>query len=1212
MPRRTDISTILIIGAGPIIIGQACEFDYSGAQACKAIRKEGYRVVLVNSNPATIMTDPDIADATYIEPLNVMALEAIIAKERPDALLSTMGGQTALNLSIALFEAGVLARYGVELIGADPDVIARAEDRAQFAAIAREQGCDTPASRVVSDMESAKQAVDALGLPLVLRPSFTMGGTGGGIARNRREYLDMIELGLEASPVSTVLVEESVLGWKEFELEVVRDRNDNCIIVCGIENIDPMGVHTGDSITVAPCLTLTDKEYQIMRDQAMRILRAVGVETGGANVQFALNPEDGRIVVIEMNPRVSRSSALASKATGFPIAKVAALLAVGYTLDELKNEITGTTPASFEPVLDYVVVKVPRFDFEKFPDSSQRLTTSMKSVGESMAVGGNFKEAMQKALCGLENGTRGFDRHAPHESTTNADGSFIEGNSDANIESLKASLAHPDPQRLLRVGTALREGVSVDAVAKASQIDRWFLTQLAEIVATETMIRQTGLPQDAATWHQIKTAGFGDAQVAALLDLPIATVRAARLDAGVTPCYPRIDSTAAEFPANVHYHYGTWPRPGSALGTAIDASSLDLEGDASAPATGNPKEKIIILGGGPNRIGQGIEFDYCCTHACFALREAGFETIMINCNPETVSTDYDSSDRLYFEPLTEEHVLSVVAFEGQTAPVRGVVVQFGGQTPLKLAKCLEENGITILGTPQDSIDLAEDRARFLDLTASLGLQLPAGTTAMTVDEAVRAAEEVGYPVLVRPSYVLGGRAMHIVFDETSLRKIIHQAMAYSGDNPVLIDHYLRDAIELDVDVLCDGELCYIAGIMEHIEEAGVHSGDSACALPSWSLTPQEKNTLAELSAKLAFGLGVRGVLNIQFALRDGVFYILEANPRASRTVPFVAKATGVPLAKLAALIGVGAKLRTMPLPVTAKAPLYALAPALAGQFSATAVVPVVLDNAESTHVSALSDAAALSAFPLPDSLRLMKVPQHIEKIGRFAVKESVFPFSRFPGTDVLLGPEMRSTGEVMGWGITVDEAFIKAQAAAGMMLPTIPSTSPESQNDDATTNATTTATGHGARAAGGVGYVLISVRDSHKEAFVAIARQLAAYGFPLAGTEGTATYLNDHGLDVVSVAKVGQGDRDIADMILDGEVVLVLNTTRSDSKSRADSNAMRMAALRNSVPFFTTRRGAEAVSRAITCSGADTSAVPSGASALGGWSPMVSLQEVFA
>jgi carbamoyl-phosphate synthase large subunit len=939
MPKRTDLKSILIIGAGPIVIGQACEFDYSGVQACKALREEGYRVILVNSNPATIMTDPDMADATYVEPITPEVVELIIAKERPDAVLPTMGGQTALNCALTLERNGVLAKYNVEMIGAKADVINKAEDRLKFRDAMDKIGLESPKSKMVRNIDEAMAALPFVGLPAIIRPSFTLGGTGGGIAYNVDEFKRICLGGIDASPVGEVLVEESVLGWKEYEMEVVRDKNDNCIIICSIENIDPMGVHTGDSITVAPALTLTDKEYQRMRDASIAVLREIGVETGGSNVQFALNPADGRMTVIEMNPRVSRSSALASKATGFPIAKVAAKLAVGYTLDEIANDITGgATPASFEPTIDYIVTKIPRFAFEKYKGADTTLTTSMKSVGEAMAIGRTFQESFQKALRSLETGLDGFDP-------------FLEVGTDR--EAIHQALTIPTPTRILVVGQALRAGMSIEEIHAASKIDPWFLEQMAEIIATETKLAAGGLPQNTPDWRHVKAQGFSDKALARIAGKTEIDVRTLRRAAGVRPAYKRIDTCAAEFASPTPYMYSTY--------------------EVECEAKPSSAKKIMILGGGPNRIGQGIEFDYCCCHAAFACAELGIESIMVNCNPETVSTDYDTSDRLYFEPLTAEDVLEIIETENQNGELLGVIVQFGGQTPLKLAHPLEQAGVPILGTSVDAIDIAEDRERFKELLNKLGMLQPRNAIARTEAEAILGAQAVGYPVVLRPSYVLGGRGMEIVHDQQSLERYVREAVIVSGDNPVLIDQYLRDAIEVDVDALSDGKDVFVAGIMEHIEEAGIHSGDSACALPPYTLSDETIAAIEAQTIAMAKGLNVVGLLNIQYAIKDGTIYVLEANPRASRTAPFVAKAVGIPVARIAAKLQAG--------------------------------VPLASFNLKA------------------------------KKLNHVAVKEAVFPFARFAGVDPILGPEMRSTGECMGIDTDFGQAFLKSQLGAGMKLP---------------------------------------------------------------------------------------------------------------------------------------------------------------------------------
>ena len=1060
MPKRTDIKSIAIIGAGPIVIGQACEFDYSGAQACKALRQEGYRVILVNSNPATIMTDPSLADATYIEPITPEMVARILEKERPDALLPTMGGQTALNTAMALADDGTLARLGIELIGAKRDVIAKAEDRLLFRDAMAKIGLECPKSRIVRTEREGQEVLPEIGLPAIIRPSFTLGGSGGGIAYNKGQYEEIVRSGLRASPVGEVLVEESVLGWKEYEMEVVRDTADNCIIICSIENVDPMGVHTGDSITVAPALTLTDKEYQIMRDASIAVLREIGVDTGGSNVQFAVNPENGRLVVIEMNPRVSRSSALASKATGFPIAKVAAKLAVGYTLDELLNDITGVTPASFEPTIDYVVTKIPRFTFEKFPGAEALLTTSMKSVGEAMAIGRTFAESMQKALRSMETGLTGFNETTSGEA--------------ADPKSVLAALSKPTPDRLLVIADAFRAGLTVTEVQRACKYDPWFLDQIKAIVDTEQRLRHDGLPTDAQNWRRLKQMGFSDARLAQLAGTDENSVATARRAEGVTPVYKRIDTCAAEFASRTPYMYSTY--------------DSDLDGTSECEAEPGGRRKVIILGGGPNRIGQGIEFDYCCVHAAYALREAGIETIMVNCNPETVSTDYDTSDRLYFEPLTAEDVVELVRVEQRKGTVLGLIVQFGGQTPLKLARKLEAANIPILGTSPDAIDLAEDRERFQQLLHRLGLRQPENGLARSLAEAEKAVESIGFPVVIRPSYVLGGRAMEIVHDRSGLQRYMGQAVIVSGDNPVLIDRYLQDAIEVDVDVVADADDVYIAGIMEHIEEAGIHSGDSACALPPYTLKPAMIEEIGKQATQLARALQVVGLMNVQFAIKDDTVFILEVNPRASRTVPFVAKATGTAIAKIAARVMAGEKLKSFPL-----------------------------------------------AGPNPPHT---------------AVKEAVFPFARFPGVDILLGPEMRSTGEVMGLDHDFARAFAKSQLGAGTMLPV-------------------------------KGTVFISVKDRDKAALIVIARALHEMGFTLLATDGTARVFAAADLPVKRINKVLEGQPHIVDAMVDGEVHLVINTTEG-AQTIADSFSLRRTALVNNIPYYTTVAGARAAVAAIT------------------------------
>jgi len=1074
MPKRTDIDSILIIGAGPIVIGQACEFDYSGAQACKALKQEGYRVILVNSNPATIMTDPGLAHATYVEPITPEVVARIIEREKPDALLPTMGGQTGLNVAMALADNETLARNNVELIGADRLSIARAEDRELFRQAMTNIGLQMPRSVVVATEDEAKEALKTVGLPAIIRPSFTLGGTGGGIAYNRDEYMAVVMGGIDASPVREVLVEQSVLGWKEFEMEVVRDRADNCIIVCSIENVDPMGIHTGDSVTVAPALTLTDKEYQIMRNASIDCLREIGVDTGGSNVQFAIDPETGEMVVIEMNPRVSRSSALASKATGFPIAKVAAKLAVGYTLDELDNDITRVTPASFEPTIDYVVTKMPRFTFEKFAGTEPILTTSMKSVGEAMAVGRSFGESLQKALRSMETGLSGLNEVDIAEARRD------DGSIDQDI--VLTELTKSAPDRLLLVAQALRHGVDLDSIHAATKIDPWFLEQIAAIVAAEQALREEGLPDDPHALLALKQLGFSDARLAELTAAEEAAVTARRRAAGSDPVFKRIDTCAGEFPSATPYMYSTY-ETGYAL-----ANGSGANGQADCEADPSEREKVMILGGGPNRIGQGIEFDYCCVHAAYALKEAGYETIMVNCNPETVSTDYDTSDRLYFEPLTAEDVVEIARVEQRKGNLKGVIVQFGGQTPLKLAHALEAAEIPILGSPPDVIDLAEDRERFQQLLARLELRQPANGTAMNAEEAVAIAERIGYPVLIRPSYVLGGRAMEIVHDSAQLLRYIGSAVKVSGRNPVLIDHYLRAATEVDVDALSDGHDVYIAGIMEHIEEAGIHSGDSACSLPPHSLKSEVVEEIERQTRLLAEGLGVIGLMNVQFAVQNDDIYIIEVNPRASRTVPFVAKASGLPIAKIAARVMAGETLAGFD-----------------------------LERSQADHV---------------------------------AVKESVFPFARFPGVDIMLGPEMKSTGEVMGLARDFSGAFLKSQLGAGVDLPR-------------------------------AGTVFISVKDSDKDAMVPVGQALSAIGFKIIATRSTARVLHEAGVDVKRINKVREGRPHIVDAMKSGDVQLVINTTEG-AKAIADSFALRRTALINKIPYYTTVPGAQAAVQAIT------------------------------
>jgi len=1053
MPKRTDINSILIIGAGPIIIGQACEFDYSGAQACKALHEEGYRIILVNSNPATIMTDPEMADATYIEPVYWQTVARIIEKERPDALLPTMGGQTALNCALELDKQGVLEKFSVEMIGASKDAIDKAEDRERFREAMKKIGLNMPISEMVHNLEEARVAMDIIGFPAIIRPSFTLGGTGGGIAYNRDEYMDICERGLEASPTSEVLVEQSALGWKEYEMEVVRDHKDNCIIICSIENLDPMGVHTGDSITIAPAQTLTDKEYQIMRDASIAVLREIGVDTGGSNVQFAVNPENGKLIIIEMNPRVSRSSALASKATGFPIARVAAKLAIGYTLDELENEITGgATPASFEPSIDYIVTKIPRFTFEKFSQADDRLTTQMKSVGEVMAMGRTFQESLQKAIRGMETGVTGFNE-------------VVDESSENILEQIEKECRVPRAERFWYVADAFRHGLSIDDVFNISSIDPWFLAQINDLVDDEKKLKKEGpssLTEERL--RQLKRKGFSDARLAELIDLTESEVRQLRIDNNIRPVFKRVDSCAAEFESTTAYMY----------------SSYDVECEA-APSD---RQKIMVLGGGPNRIGQGIEFDYCCVQAAFAMREAGYETIMVNCNPETVSTDYDTSDRLYFEPLTLENVLDIIHVEKPY----GVIVQYGGQTPLKLARDLEKAGVPIIGTSPDSIDLAEDRERFQKLLKEIGLIQPPNRTARNVEQAVKSAAEIGYPLVVRPSYVLGGRAMEIVYNEDDLRNYMDKAVAVSNSSPVLLDRFLNNAIEVDVDAISDGKDVCIAGIMEHIEQAGVHSGDSACSLPPHSLSDEIQNKIAGQVSVMARALNVVGLMNTQFAIQGNELFVLEVNPRASRTVPFVSKATGLPIAKIAVNCMVGNSLASQGI----------------------------------THI------------PVPDY---------------YCVKESVFPFIKFPGVDPLLGPEMKSTGEVMGVGKTFGEAFAKGQLAAGEVFPRS-------------------------------GHAFISVKEIDKENAVIVAKELLALGYEIYATHGTCKILTEAGIKCERVNKVREGQPHIVDMLKNDAIDLIVNTTE-DKKAIADSYSIRRTALQHKVFYTTTIAGALATVEAL-------------------------------
>lgn len=1044
MPKRTDIQSILIIGAGPIIIGQACEFDYSGVQACKALREEGYRIILVNSNPATIMTDPEMADATYIEPITWIMLEKIIAIERPQALLPTMGGQTALNCALDLVKHGVLEKYGVELIGASREAIDMAEDREKFKQAMTRIGLGSARSAVAHSLEEALQVQAMVGYPVIIRPSFTMGGSGGGIAYNREEFLAICERGLETSPTKELLIEESVIGWKEFEMEVVRDKNDNCIIICAIENVDPMGVHTGDSITVAPAQTLTDKEYQLMRNASIAVLREIGVETGGSNVQFAINPDNGRMLVIEMNPRVSRSSALASKATGFPIAKIAAKLAVGYTLNELGNDITGgIIPASFEPTIDYVVTKVPRFAFEKFPQTNDRLTTQMKSVGEVMAIGRTFQESLQKALRGLETGVDGLDEKTD------------------NLETIGMELANPGPERIWFIADAFRCNMSIDEVHQLTHIDIWFLAQIEDLVRQEQALTDTKLATlNKQTLRKLKRSGFSDRRLAKLLNTDQTAIRTHRHQLNLRPVYKRVDTCAAEFATSTAYMYSTYED---------ECESFPTD-----------KKKIMVLGGGPNRIGQGIEFDYCCVHAALALREDGFETIMVNCNPETVSTDYDTSDRLYFEPLTLEDVLEIVAVEKPD----GVIVQYGGQTPLKLARDLEANGVPIIGTSPDMIDCAEDRERFQKMLQQLGLRQPPNCTARNPEAALIAAEEIGYPLVVRPSYVLGGRAMEIVHEKSDLERYMREAVKVSNDSPVLLDHFLTNATEVDVDAICDGETVLIGGIMEHIEQAGVHSGDSACSLPTFNLQPEILNELRRQTAAMAHALNVVGLMNIQFAIQDDMVYVLEVNPRASRTVPFISKATGLQLAKISARCMTGKTL---------------------------------IDQGATEEI----------------------IPEY------YSVKEAVFPFIKLSGVDTILGPEMKSTGEVMGMGATFAEAFIKSQLATDVRLPAS-------------------------------GKIFISVRQSDKQHAVEIARSLAELGFTLYATRGTAAAITEAGINVIIINKVAEGRPHIVDMIKNGEISLIINTVKNKRSAIRDSYSIRHAALQAKVTYYTTLAGARA------------------------------------
>ncbi|MFX0544051.1 carbamoyl-phosphate synthase large subunit [Roseovarius sp. S1116L3] len=1081
MPKRDDIKSIMIIGAGPIIIGQACEFDYSGAQACKALREEGYRVILVNSNPATIMTDPGLADATYIEPITPEIVAKIIEKERPDALLPTMGGQTGLNTALAVADMGVLEKFGVELIGANRAAIEMAEDRKLFREAMDRLGIENPKATIANTMQECMDAIDYVGLPAIIRPAFTLGGTGGGVAYNRDDYEHYCKTGLDASPVGQILIDESLLGWKEFEMEVVRDRADNAIIVCAIENVDPMGVHTGDSITVAPALTLTDKEYQVMRNHSIAVLREIGVETGGSNVQWAINPVDGRMVVIEMNPRVSRSSALASKATGFPIAKIAAKLAVGYTLDELDNDITQVTPASFEPTIDYVVTKIPRFAFEKFAGSEPHLTTAMKSVGEAMAIGRTIHESLQKALASMETGLTGFDE--------------IEIEGAPEVPAITRALAKQTPDRIRVIAQAMRHGLSDDDIHAVTMYDPWFLARIREIVEAEEEVRASGLPKDEAGLRRLKMMGFTDARLAMLTGTSEEAVRAARRSAGVTAVFKRIDTCAAEFEAQTPYMYSTYEAP--------------MMGEVECEARPTDAKKVVILGGGPNRIGQGIEFDYCCCHACYALSDAGYETIMINCNPETVSTDYDTSDRLYFEPLTFEHVMEILRVEQQNGTLHGVIVQFGGQTPLKLANALEAEGIPILGTSPDAIDLAEDRERFQDLVNRLELKQPRNGIASTDAQAFEIAEGIGFPLVIRPSYVLGGRAMEIVRDMPHLERYIAEAVVVSGKSPVLLDSYLSGAIECDVDALCDGENVHVAGIMQHIEEAGVHSGDSACSIPPYTLSADIIAEIERQTIALARALKVVGLMNVQFAVKDGEIYLIEVNPRASRTVPFVAKATDSAIASIAARLMAGEPLSNFP------------------------------------HRGAYPADATPGSLPMADQMTLADYA-----MPWFSVKEAVMPFARFPGVDTILGPEMRSTGEVMGWDVSFARAFLKAQMGAGVILPT-------------------------------EGQVFFSVKEADKMAQITAAAEIMiGMGFTIVATRGTAAFLKAQGIECTVVNKVYEGRPNIVDMLKNNEIAVVMNTTEG-ALSVEDSREIRSVALYDKIPYFTTAAASLAAAQAM-------------------------------
>ena len=1061
MPKRNDIKSVLIIGAGPIVIGQACEFDYSGAQACKALKEEGIRVILINSNPATIMTDPMMADATYIEPIEKNTIERIIEIEKPDAILPTMGGQTALNATLELFSAGILKKHNIEIIGAKPESINKAEDRELFKQSMSKIGLESAIAKIAKNIEEAELALDLVGLPAIIRPSFTLGGEGGGIAYNKDEFLKIVLNGLKLSPTSEVLIEESLLGWKEYEMEVVRDQSDNCIIICSIENVDPMGVHTGDSITVAPALTLTDKEYQRMRNASIAVLREIGVDTGGSNVQFALNPTDGRLIVIEMNPRVSRSSALASKATGFPIAKIAAKLAIGYTLDELKNDITKSTPASFEPTIDYVVTKIPRFTFEKFPGSENYLTTSMKSVGEVMAIGRSFQESLQKALRSLEIGLSGL----------NDVSNLTELEMFNNKDKMSGWLSEQVPERILRISTALRNNITVGEISRITGWDNWFLQQISGIIKVEEKIKSQKLSINSNFLRNIKSMGFSDKRISELTGLSPQQIHDLRYEYKIFPSFKRVDTCAAEFYSETAYLYSTY----------------EQDENNECEVYPSHKKKVIILGGGPNRIGQGIEFDYCCVHAAYSLSEAGYETIMVNCNPETVSTDYDTSDKLYFEPLTHEDVLSIINKENENGEVLGAIVQLGGQTPLKISESLSKAGITILGTSVDAIDLAEDRERFQKLLQRLNLKQPENGIASSKNEAVEITEKIGFPVVIRPSYVLGGRAMEIVHNKQQLQKYINEAVSVSGDSPVLIDSFLKNAIEVDVDAISDGNDTFIAGIMEHIEEAGIHSGDSACALPPQTLKDNIINKITTYTKKLAKELNVIGFINIQFAIQDENIFVLEVNPRGSRTIPFVAKSIGIPLVKIASLIMTGKK---------------------------------------------------LSDFKLNKS-----------KIQHISVKEAVFPFARFPGTDVILGPEMKSTGEVMGIGSTFGEAFAKSQIGASVNLPLY-------------------------------GQIFISIKDDDKINIIPIAKNFSDLGFTICATHGTAKALNDNDIKTKYIKKVIEGRPNAVDAMLSKEIQIVINTA-AGSNSIKDSFSLRQTALLNKIPYYTTLQGANAASMAI-------------------------------